>query len=340
MKKPLAFLGVATGVAVAIAVALGLFNEKSTQREDFTERLAFPMLKESLPEIDSIDITQGDNRFTLNREGGRWLINSHEDIPAKTAKVNKLLIGLADLKLLEPKTDKPALYPRLGLGEEAKTLTLSSMGGTYTLHVGKSAPGGMYLRPEGEARAFIGGPMPEIASNIRDWADIQIPNIAKARVAKARITHPDGDSITIGRDTPGETVSLLNLKKGEAPRYDLVGDALAGAFNYLSFENIQAASKIDFADAVQTEFECFDGLKLSLRFKQVEGKWWMTLSASQGAPHDIEQIPDAPENPQAEVESFNALSNWALQIPDYKVTEMVKRRSEFLQQEETKDDMP
>ena len=45
-------------------------------------------------------------------------------------------------------------------------------------------------------------------------------------------------------------------------------------------------------------------------------------------------FPQAPLDAAQELESFQKLTTWAFEIPDYKLTEMMKRRSDFLKTDE------
>ena len=51
--------------------------------------------------------------MTLIRDGDSWLVAEKGNYPANAAKISQIVRAMADLTLVEPKTQKPDLYPRL-----------------------------------------------------------------------------------------------------------------------------------------------------------------------------------------------------------------------------------
>ena len=49
--------------------------------------------------------------------GGHWVVVEKGNYPADEARMRRLLLGLADLTLVEPKTERPELFARLDLDD-------------------------------------------------------------------------------------------------------------------------------------------------------------------------------------------------------------------------------
>ena len=54
------------------------------------------------------------------RDGDRWLVAEKGNYPANAAKISQIVLAMADLTLVEPKTQKADLYPRLEVEEPGK----------------------------------------------------------------------------------------------------------------------------------------------------------------------------------------------------------------------------
>jgi hypothetical protein len=330
MKNKGKILGPLTGVAVALAVALGFFDNHGAEQTPLEASLLQDM---NIPSIAQITISDEGRELNFQRTESGWELTSPAGLPVKFAQINRLLISLMRMKAVEPKTDNPGLYERLGLGADATKLRV----GDDILYIGKSAIGGSsrrYVRLEGDARTYVADAVPDISWALKDWADLSIPNIAKARVKRISITHSD-DEVTFTTSEPAGKVEML-LNEGEEMAFDSVGDALAGAFNYISFNAVKPVADVDFTDAIHTRYETWDGLSLDIAIAEVEGKKWVKFDVSYdaGALESGTTFPQAPADPEKEVESFKKLTTWAFELPDYKLTEMVKHRSDFLKEDE------
>lgn len=330
MSKKGKYIGPITGVAVALAVALGFYDNRS---EDEVA-IETPLLSQiDVTSVEVIRVQDGTRSMNFLREGKGWVLSEPQGFPVQAAQINRFLLSLTRMQAVEPKTDNPALYDRLGLGEEALLIEVSDT----RLIIGKEASGGSdrrYVRLNGEARSYVANGVPAMSWELKDWADLDIPNIAKARVKWVSITR-DADAVTFTTDMPAGQV-VMELAEGEEMAYAAVGDALAGAFNYLNFDDVKPLSEIDFEGAVQTQYQTWDGLTVTLSIKEIDSTHWVKFDASYDASalEAAVTFPQAPADPRQELESFKKLTTWAFEIPDYKLTEMMKRRSDFLKKDE------
>lgn len=330
MSKKGKYIGPFTGVAVALAVALGFYDNRSDD-EAVIETSLLSNLDATI--VEALSIEDGSRQMNFQREEMGWVLSDPPGFPVQAAQLNRFLLNLTRMQAAEPKTDNAALYDRLGLGEGAVTVDVGDM----RLFIGKEARGGSnrrYVRMNGEARSYVADGVPAMSWELKDWADLDIPNIAKARVKQVSITRDD-DAVTFTTDTPAGQV-VMELGEGEEMAYVAVGDALAGAFNYLNFDDVKPLNDIDFEDAVQTQYETWDGLTVTLSIKEIDSTHWVQFDVSYDASalDAAVMFPQAPLDAAQELESFKKLTTWAFEIPDYKLTEMMKRRSDFLKTDE------
>jgi|GEM_PF-2654767 len=330
MSKRGRYIGPITGVAVALAVALGFYDNRS----DEEAVIESPLLSNlDVTSIDALSVQDETRQLSFRRENTGWVLAEPQGFPVQAAQLNRFMLELTRMQTVEPKTDNPVLYDRLDLGADAMEVHIRDA----RLFIGKEARGGSnrrYVRMDGEARSYVADGVPTVSWDLKDWADLDIPNIAKARVKRVSITRDD-DAVAFTTDTPAGQV-VMELAEGEEMAYAAVGDALAGAFNYLTFEDVKPLADIDFEGATQTQYESWDGLTVTLSIKEIDDAHWVRFDASYDASALDEAVtfPQAPANPQEELESFEKLTTWAFEIPDYKLTEMMKHRSDFLKNDE------
>src|SRR5262245_50058879 len=118
-KQSLILLASATVVLVALAIFALASADRGVSRAPRGER-AFPALAAKLGEVGSVTLWRDGSNLTFVRDGGSWLVSEKGNYPANTAKISQLVLAIADLTLVEAKTEKPDLYPRLEVEDPGK----------------------------------------------------------------------------------------------------------------------------------------------------------------------------------------------------------------------------
>jgi hypothetical protein len=80
---------------------------------------ALPGLAAKLGELAWVRLSHGTTKIDFAAIGGRWAVVEKGNYPAAPGKLRQLLLGLADLTLVEPKTERPELFARLDLNDPA-----------------------------------------------------------------------------------------------------------------------------------------------------------------------------------------------------------------------------
>src|SRR6266404_4455705 len=106
----------ATVILVAAAMFALVSGDRTATRPPPGER-ALPRLDAKLGDLTWIRLSRGATKMDFAAVGGRWVIVDKGNYPAAAGKLRQLLLGLADLTLVEPKTERPELFARLDLDE-------------------------------------------------------------------------------------------------------------------------------------------------------------------------------------------------------------------------------
>ena len=188
----------ATIVLVAAAVYALVTGDRAVAPVVHNERV-FPALADHLGDLAWMRISRGAMKADLNLIAGRWAVVEKGNYPAAPGKVRRLLLGLAELTLVEPKTARPELFARLDLDDPSNgKSTLVGLqdrtGKTVAeLIVGKMRRdrlgGGndaVYVRKPGADRAWLARGSLDLPGDLVDWLDRRILDIPARASPRSR----------------------------------------------------------------------------------------------------------------------------------------------------------
>ena len=169
---------------------------------------------------------------------------------------------------------------------------------------------------------------------------------------RATVAHPGGETLAVARADQSQTnLAVENLPEGKELQWDGVANGIASALQYMSLDDVQAAGSVELTDPVVTEYSCFDGLVVTARSVEKDGKTWITLAARldealraapagpEAPPAEGESAPPKPELKaldlvQKEVDELNARwSPWVFQVPGYNGANLRKKLADLLKQD-------
>jgi hypothetical protein len=280
---------------------------------------ALPGFADRLDHLAALRLTRGNVTVNLRNGGRAWTIAEKGDYPADQARVRGLLLRLAELELIEPKTDKPGLLPRLDLDDPANgkstEITATDRNGAVAgrIIIGRGRPSditageaGVYVRQPGSDQAWLARGSFNLGGDAIAWLDRRIIDIPPARVASVVLTGADGAAAIVARASADLPLALDSVPADLRPRPDAVLAAPAGALNELELTDVkpisdpQAVGSGGTTAAVTT----FDGLVVGLRLTPPEAGDWLTITATGDG------------NAATEAAALNArLSHWRFAIP-------------------------
>jgi len=126
VKRGFAYLLVATILAL-VAVLVFVPRENAVENSA-VDTLLLPGLADRINDVDRVEIlTAGDTVVaTLSRTAADWQLEQMDGYHADWPKLQELLAGLAQAKVVEVKTDKPQYYAQLGV-EDVSTQDAESV---------------------------------------------------------------------------------------------------------------------------------------------------------------------------------------------------------------------
>ena len=198
-KSTFLLLLLATVVFVTAAAYAVLSGERAAAPMAQGQR-ALPDLAARLDQLAWMRLAQGTKKTDFAAVGGRWVLIEKGNYPANAGKVRRLLLGLADLTLVEAKTRRPELWSRLDLDDPSngRSTLIRLQGRTGAtvaeLIVGKtrrdrlgSGNDGVYVRKPGDGQAWLARGSLDLPADLNGWLDRRIVDVAG-------VAHRDGDA--------------------------------------------------------------------------------------------------------------------------------------------------
>jgi len=329
-KRSTGILAAVTVVTVILSIT-SIRKRKQASAAAVRDQVLVPELGQRINDVAQLQVKSADGTFTIARGESNWGMVEKADYPVDQGKVRTLLFALKDAEVLETKTSKPALYPRLGVeGVDAQDsasieLTVSDSAGAKLAEVvvGKrgasSSRDTYYVRRMGEAPSFLVEGDLTIDKSDSAWLDKQIVDLERERVKAIEILHTDGERVFAHKaDQAATDFELADIPEGKELRYAGAPGSLATSLARLDMEDVRAAADVDLPEqslAVST-FWTFDGLKVVATVYEVEEELLATFAAE----YDAEgPAMNAFEGQGALADNGLAIADPAIEAPDSEV---------------------
>ncbi len=326
-----AFVAVFLGAVGWYVVSQSGSNSASTD-----PALLLPDLAAAVEDVDSIDIETQVASLRIERSPSGWILPNKTGVAALEDKVRAILIGLSDLKGIEPKTSLPENYARIGVDDlsaensRATRVTLRQDDGTVVgqVIVGLYAPSRAtgrtrFVRRADDAQSWLVEANFDVSAVVSQWVDRTLMRIDGSRIESLVITHPDGNEFVISRPTPEEeNFSVEPMRPTEQLRNPAIANPITRSLTNLMFEDVRPISEAtQDPSTVSVIFETFDGLVISLHIGDEEGVRWTTVSISaSGDAYD-----------EAELASIqDRIAGRQFALPKWAATNLTKRSTDFL----------
>ncbi len=290
-------------VVVLITATVWLTREKPSSRSDAAhgaQRL-FPGLEQALNDITRIRVEHHGLVYDVTKKGDHWQLPGKGGYPVLFERVKPLLLGMALLEKVEPKTDRPKNYVRLGV-EEPSVHTANTRIALYatadkpvaSLIVGMIQAGliaggrdGIYARVSGQQRSWLLAGHLVLPQRPVDWVDRQFIHIKPKRVKRVTIIQPDGSRLVVEKSRQGAAnYHVMNLPEGAALKQGVQVNPLARGLSALKMDDVfvHKAIQLPESTAVNAIYETWDGLRITAHTVEQDRKMllWFDLADASG----------------------------------------------------------
>lgn len=334
-----------------IAFAFWLSTQRYLPRDPAFGVRVLPGLAPVLNDVTSIRLIGAGDRtlVTLDRPQGRWRV-AERDYPADASRVRRLLIGLGELVVREPKTADKARYAVLGVEDTAAAdatglrVELAGTRTPFALIVGRSAsPGGTYVRVPAVAQSLLAEPVIEIERDPRQWLARTVVDVEPARVQSAEIAPAGSAAWRAVKDARTQAnFAVPDLPRGTTLSSVSAADAQGGALGNLEAEDVARVAQIDAgapAPSAQSRavYRTFDGLVLTFTGRVVGDDHWLGVDAAfdpalaaRFPPAAGDRAPGA-EQVRADAQRIaDTARGWLYRVPRYRYETIFRPRDELV----------
>lgn len=341
------FLVLLTITAIAVAAAVFVIGARDTALGGASRALMFPGLMARFDEVATIKVTRAGGEATIERKERAWVVKEASSYPADMEKVREVLIGLAQLETMEPKTRRADRYAKLEVedatGKDAKsarvTLTDATGGTLADVIVGKakfSLEGidSLYVRRPGADRAWLALGRVEPARGRLGWVDPSFLSIDRERIRKATLRPSGPAPLVVFKSKAGdEDFKLAGMPPGTELKDEFGVSDIARVLQGLTFDDVRPAADVpvDQSGEPYGVYETFDGLIFDLWLKEADGKTWLAGRAKAGTD------PAPTEEVKKEIEAINTrLGTWRYALAEYELKNLKKTMADLVTKKEEK----
>jgi Domain of unknown function (DUF4340) len=332
--RSLILLASATAALVAIAIVVLASGDRGVSRAA-PGQSAFPALAARLGDVASVTVSRDGTTMTLIRDGDNWLVAEKGNYPANAAKISQIVRAMADLTLVEPKTQNPDLYPRLevedpGNGKSTLVAVKDKSGGDLAQAiVGKrrydrlgAGNDGVYLRRAGEAQSWLARGTLDPSGDAANWLDRQIIDTSEKKIAKVTLTQADGSKLVISRSAPEAKFAVEDAPADAKFKSETATSGPATALETLDLDDVKPAGELPVPDknVVTASFTTFDGLTVDLRLMERDKADWIAISAAGSGPAEANA---------KKIEG--KVSHWTYAIPAYKANLLKTKLADLIE---------
>jgi hypothetical protein len=307
-KGVISLMAVAT-ISVVAAAAVS-FTGGAGPADPRAGKPVLPQVAAKLGDIGKVIVKRSSGTASFVRQGNTWTVAEKSGYPADAAKVRKMLLGLAEITYVEPKTAEPSLYKRLNVedpsaekSQSAQVEIYDGQGGALgSVIAGRrridelgGGNDGVYVRLPGEPRSWLARGTLDLDSDIAQWLDRRIVDIAETRTKEAVLQQLDGTKLTIARDKPEDKFAVKELPPNRKLKSDTGMVEPATVLQAFDLTDVKAASDVAFPkDGVNTgTYTTFDGLAVKVELAKLGETDWIRLSATGSGDDKVKTEADA-----------------------------------------------
>lgn len=300
--SPTRLLLLAISALLVISGAAWLSSQRHLERVIEQGAPLLVGLRDAVNDVTEIQLSgAGDGRVTLRRDTAGWQL-VERSFAADSNAVRKLLLNLADLRIVEEKTSDPARYATLGVEplSDAQAsgvrVDVRAEGNSWSVILGNDRGlERIYARRSDAAQSFLVTPAPARELDAKRWLDTQLLQITADRIRRVNVRTGGATAYGVAREAPTQAaLSVEPLPPGRKLTTETAPAALTEALVDLRFEDVRIEAEPLRTISSETRFETFDGLEVVFEgVGEPQGRWVRievrALPAAEAAARELAQ---------------------------------------------------
>jgi hypothetical protein len=295
------FLGLAAVTVAVLGAGVWLSMHRTSQQSDLGSSAVFADLKPALAEVTEVRLSKGDgSKTTLRKSAEGWTVVERQ-YPADVARVRELVMNLANLKVIERKTQDPANYAKLGVetpdSPTAASTLVEVVAGkkSWSLIVGKGADArAVYVRKPAEAGSVLAEPLVAADPDQKRWIDRLLVDLPGAKVHDVAVKPASGPAYLLTRAERGATeLTVSPVPKGRKAATSMSLGTQTDALTGFHFDDVRAVPSPAAAPTDIATYRTFDGQVIEFSGHREADKTFVTVTTRRD-PALAAKFPEAP----------------------------------------------
>ena len=279
-------------VAAALLAAITLFTQVEGPELVLEDTRFFPDLVHQMETLKSVVVQEGTATASLDWNGARWVLREANNYPANQNSIAELVIGLARLEKLEPKTSKSELYRHLDLqdpevpnsrstqivlidseGHEIANIIAGKL--KYTLGGDER---GTHVRVPSQPQSWLARGEIDVGADPADWLEQPLIDIPSSAIRQITVRRPSGEHLTIERNSSGTVdFDIRNVPAGRELASPSTPLQFAELLESLDIQDVSEAGNISFENdnTISVDVEGLDGFVMQIRMIELDGSHWI-----------------------------------------------------------------
>ena len=347
--NPKAFISLAAITAVmviAATVAMVVQPSISTVRVD--NEPAFEVLRRAPDAATKVVIENRKNRIALHRkDDGTWAATDRFDYPVKSDLVYRMIVELADMQLIEPKTRQPDRYKRLELEDidaedsfsqlvrlydRGDNLLAEAIIGRRRERVTGVQTAGTYLRRPNEAQTWLASGGLTVDGELADWLVDDVLNVFSKTVQQVEIVSTVGGAYTAFKETADVALQVISgVPEGKQVRDGATSRLAAGLTNVNMLDVMKREDFVLPEQYIIATYQTFDGVEVKAELAEVDDKGWAAFTARYvGTEGEVDAEAEAAA--KALVEDINLRADgWAYELQEHVFARLTFSRDDIIE---------
>ena len=338
---------------VVIGSAIWVASQRHLPRDLDVGNKVFPDFKAG--ELTEIDVSKAGAKrvVTLEIKGNEWTVAEREHYAADASRVRGLVLGVADLRIIEEKTSDPKNYSAIGVEDISQPsaggtqVDFKSATGALSLIVGRSSGAkASFVRKPGSARSLLAAPQVFADPEPRNWLHRPIVDVATDRVQEVRVTMGKVSYVLTRKERSQANFALSSAPKGKVLANDTAGNVVGTALANLELDDVRKYDAAQWpAAADRAEIRTFDGWVIGVEGRVDGEHHWIRVTSRYDealaksypppAPADTKATPPVtPASPQPDAHKDSdtlatRAAAWVYEVPKYKYDLLFKPLDEI-----------
>ncbi|MFA6715661.1 MAG: DUF4340 domain-containing protein [Victivallaceae bacterium] len=343
-NKKLLIWGIITAFFIVAVILRSNFSGVLRQNASVPSYLIQGLNPETISKIE-ITAKDGNNKVTLIKKGGHFVVKELHGYPAEMPSVNNLISNCLNIKTIELTTNEAKNYADLEVSEKSAVNVVrfydSDDKFITGLAVGKSVEHGAYVRRFGAPGAYLCQITFHIRNKAIDYVNNSLLKLPADKITKVTVKPADSKKYSIVHKD-GKAV-MQEVPNGRKVKQNVLNEVLKSLAN-LTFNSVKPLSGVKYKFLEKLTCETVDKRKYIIEAAKSGQDYWIKLQA-ESTDQQMITIDRSKKASTAELKAKEAkllakdavekarskAEGWIFKISSFQADNMFKKQADLLE---------